>query len=179
MENRQPKVEDYKAFSFSFDNPRVTTELSHFMVVALSVNYDINFNSATEQNTKHGSIKLTTQVVDLRYYDGQESLNLLIQERLGFSLSELVYWMVSPDFDNSIIYDDEGNIENPNGYKLPAKSDDNMAKKVVLRSIGKEVNADSVTTDLKGYIAFWEQGSARRFEFTISVTNTSGNNHGN
>jgi hypothetical protein len=48
MENRQPKVEDYKAFSFSFDNPRVTTELSHFMVVALSVNYDNSLNQLFE-----------------------------------------------------------------------------------------------------------------------------------
>lgn len=170
MEYSQPTVDEYKAHSFMFVNPIVITEHIIHGLVQLSVSYDINFKSEFTNGLRQGSVKIYTVVDDLRYYDGRESLDLLIQDRLGFSLSELVYWVISPDFDISVKRDKKGKIKNPDGYKLS-----NVTKQVGIRDITKTPNVDGLTTDVEGYITLLDQGAPIFFGFTISVTNTSGN----
>jgi len=174
MESR-PIVEGYNAHSFSFVNPRLLTEVGYANYPLIEVNYDIDFKSDSVNVPNSGSVKLTTAIQDMRYYNNPRELNGIIQERLGFTVSEIVYWIIKPDFYASIKRDESGKVSNPKGYILSIKAKDKVTKQVEVIDITKTPKLDGLTTNVSGYITLLDQDTPTIFKFEVSVTTSTSN----
>ena len=136
--------------------------------------YEIRATDNKPDNFKIGRVEVR---IPLHYkgssYD-QLELDSLMNEKLGFSLSEIVYWINSTEFKDRVSLGDMG-VKNPENFHFEPKSPD-FTKTVRIMGVYEHEQYGTDLIEVEGNIEYIKGGKfVEKFGFTVTIVKSSGN----